>query len=406
MRPAADRRRSFHSRPEEEHRLGFASSTVGQAAAGRRSTYLDDLFLERVRGAYRLSASEDAISTDSMWKHIATLNQPVHDALMAADNDKLRRIFADPSSSDLYYGVDNLARSIAMQHGPEEGPHLVEQSRECVLLLAEAIGIRRWLPPETEHTASYYPPGHEVSPDIEDVLEALSQALGFNVRFPNPFHGEVGISTSRGTISYRAVQSLYQCHRIKQELAGATSASVLEIGPGMGRTAYFARQAGILDYTTIDLPLGVVGQACFLGATLGPEAIWMVGDDPKVARGRIRLLPNTMRDSIRRQFALVLNVDSLTETGSEASASFAVWIATHAKAFLSINHEANGPTVADLGRRFFPGTAYRRSPYWLRPGYVEESFVFGRKYRADGAAPNLRREITGSFRALLRAITG
>jgi hypothetical protein len=202
----------------------------------------------------------------------------------------------------------------------------------------------------------------------------LSAALGFDIQFPNPFVGEVGIETSRGVASYRAIQALYQSHRLRQEMQGIKRQRVIEIGPGMGRTAFYARAAGITDYTTVDLPLGVVSQACFLGAVLGSEGVWLIGDPPGLASGRIRLLPNVPKYFENERFGVALNVDSMTEMGAKSSAKYARWLATHAELFLSINHEANGPAIADLARRFFPDSAARRYPYWMRFGYIEEIF--------------------------------
>jgi hypothetical protein len=136
----------------------------------------------------------------------------------------------------------------------------------------------------------------------------LSAALGFDIQFPNPFVGEVGIETSSGVASYRAIQALYQSHRLRQEMQGIKRQRVIEIGPGMGRTAFYARAAGITDYTTVDLPLGVVSQACFLGAVLGSEGVWLIGDPPGLASGRIRLLPNVPKYFENERFGVALNV--------------------------------------------------------------------------------------------------
>ncbi len=54
---------------------------------------------------------------------------------------------------------------------------------------------------------------------------------------------------------------------------------VLEIGAGLGRTAYYAWRAGIRHYTIVDVPLTAVAQADFLGRTLGPEALTLAGED-------------------------------------------------------------------------------------------------------------------------------
>ena len=308
-----------------------------------------------------------------MWSQIATRNRPVHNALLADDLVVLRGILADPSSSDLFFGIDNLARTLMANISRTAVP-AAEQARHLMLLLAEAIGIRRWLPAGSEQEQNYYPPGHEPSPDMEIVVNALSEAMGFEIQFPNPFVGEVGFKTSRGIASYRAIQALYQCHRLQQELRGLKCQRVVEIGPGMGRTALYALAAGVMDYTTVDLPLGVVAQACFLGAVLGPDAIWMIGDPPALAKGRVRLLANGGKYIESEHFGVVLNVNSMSEMGTEGSANYARWIATAADIFLSINHEANGPLIADLGRQFFPNAAARRYPYWMRLGYVEEIF--------------------------------
>lgn len=144
----------------------------------------------------------------------------------------------------------------------------------------------------------------------------------------------------------------------------------------MGRTAFYAKKAGIQNYSTVDLPLGVVAQACFLGATLGPGAIWMAGDDPALAAERISLFPSTLPLPETERFGLVLNVDSITEMGASASARYAEWIAKRADVFLSINHEANAPTVANLASRFFSSADSRRMIYWMRHAYVEEVFRF------------------------------
>jgi hypothetical protein len=256
--------------------------------------------------------------------------------------------------------------------------------------VAEAIGCLRWFPPGSEQVLKYGP-GEDPSGDLEAVLAKVSKKIGFQLEFPNPFSGELGIETSRGIASYRAIHAIYQTRRILEELSGVNERSVLEIGPGMGRTAYYAAQAGLRNYATIDLPIGVVAQACFLGATLGPDAIWMVGDKSALGDGRIRLLPST-GPFPSESFGLILNADSLPEMGAATMATYGAWIASHAETFLSINQEAHLTTVNDIGDRFFSAAAKTRTPYWLRPGYVEETFRFTQ--RCAGRA-RLRPEVSG-----------
>jgi hypothetical protein len=333
-----------------------------------------------VKRSYRL-AENGASNVGSLWKNIRWYQASVHLALMADDNSQLRGVFSNPEKTDLYYGVDNLSHTVLARSpaNPDDGIRQdnAELIRTQILKLAEAMGLRRWLPTDGEMVALYYPGDHEVSPDVGETLTAISNAAGFDIVFPSPFEGEVGLLTDRGFASYRAVQALYQAIRVQQEISGIQDPTVLEIGPGMGRTAYYAKIAGIENYTTIDLPMGVVGQACFLGATLGPNAIWLYGEDPASALGKIKLLPGTM-PLPEQQFGLVLNVDSLTEMGKEAGIGYAKWVANHATSFLSINHEANSPTVAGLARDHLSAFSSRRFPCWMRNGYVEEIFRFSR----------------------------
>ena len=152
----------------------------------------------------------------------------------------------------------------------------------------------------------------------------------------------------------------------------------------MGRTAYFAYQLGLRDYSTIDLPMGVVGQACFLAATLGPDKIWMIGDDPKEKNGRIQLMPGSQSLPAGR-FDLVLNVDSITEMSHAAALRYVLWMADHASRFLSINHNKNEFTASELCHQAFSIKRVDMKPYPLRDGYFEELIDIGPKRWAIGA---------------------
>jgi hypothetical protein len=283
----------------------------------RGSPHLADSFLDRVRRSYGLSLQPEA-AADGQWVRIDELRTSVHEALLAPDVAPLRAIFANPAVSDLNYGFDAMARTLLAPLTTQEAHAAAikaqaERSRLQIVRLAETLGLRRWLPPDSEHAPGYYPSDYVLSPDIDALLAAICEAVGFDVQFPNPFPDEMGMKTSRGVASFRAIQAVYQAHRLAEELRGFSNPNILEIGPGAGRTAFYAGMIGLKKYTTVDLPLGVVAQACFLGATLGPDAIWMVGDDPARQPGRIRLLPCTIALPETERFDLVLNIDSITK---------------------------------------------------------------------------------------------
>lgn len=291
----------------------------------------DDAFLDRVKRAYRAAvAASSAPFRFSVWGKIGRKQEDVHNALMIDGNTKLRAIFSDPSSSDLFYGADNLCRAV-IDGGINETALIVQAK-----VLVERLSI-------SEFT------------------------------FPNPFPNEMGYETPAGVISYRAALAVSQAMKVK-ELAGIR-ASVLEIGPGLGRTAYHARELGISNYTTVDLPIGMVAQSCFLGATIGPDNIWFATDNtPSANRIRLLTMPDLLREKARYDF--VLNVDSIVEMPPLTALRYALWIRRNAATFLSINREYRRMKVRYLAMACFPFSRVSQQAYPFRTGYVEDLFTF------------------------------
>src|SRR5262249_5720898 len=131
---------------------------------------------------------------------------------------------------------------------------------------------------------------------------------------------------------------LYQAWRIKTLVAGIKRPRILEIGAGLGRTAYYAAELGLTDYTIIDLPSTSVAQGYFLGRALGDEQVTLFGE--LAIPGRIKILPpeSFLDAACEATFDLVLNVDSMTEMDRSVAASYWDKIARSARRFLSINH--------------------------------------------------------------------
>jgi hypothetical protein len=312
------------------------------------SRTFDDVYLDRVKRAYRLAIGNFPSPRGTVWREIFERQKPVHDALMDESNDRLAAVFSDPGSTNLFFGVDNLCLAVSAK--PDSG----ELELQALRQIAEAVGRN--------------------ADEPDKILSLLDGALAQRVEFPNPFRGEVGYLTARGLASYRAVQALYHTYRIRQ-LVPVSNARVLEIGPGMGRTALYAFRAGVRDYTTIDLPMGVVAQACFLGTVLGPDNIWMIGDDSP-ANSKIRLLPAHMPP--QNQFDLVFNSDSLVEMAPLEIAGYLNFIRKRAVAFLSINHEKRRTKIKHFAGAILFGWQKRRTAYALRSGYFEEIFEHGK----------------------------
>lgn len=257
--------------------------------------YLSDAFLDRVKAVCRRALAA-AKPTRGQWAAHDERRADVQAALHAANNDALRAIFTDPTTTDLYYGVDRLCRSHVRLNDPSE-------------FLREALNER------------------------DDRVRC-------------------------------AAYQIEQLHGIDPN-----ARRVVEIGPGMGRTAYYGHLAG-LDYTTIDLPLGIVAQACFLGRAVGPDALWFSDEDEIAPAGRIKLL----HGAPDRQFDIALNVDSMTEMPTAVAFNYFRWAASHARHLLSINHSKNPFTVAQVAAFAAPNKVVWRRPCPAWDGYTEEVF--------------------------------
>ena len=205
----------------------------------------------------------------------------------------------------------------------------------------------------------------------EDILAGIDKAcIPFSM--PNPFESEHGLGSSRGVISYRVPQALYQAWRIKQLLKGIQNPRVLEIGAGLGRTAFYANELGIKDYTIVDLPITTVAQGYFLGRALGEENICLGGEQFDGDQNRVKIVVPEIFFAGDKTYDLILNVDSLTEMDFDVAQSYWDKIKVSTNIFLSINHEANKFRVRDLFVEDLNNLIVHRGLYWMRKGYVEE----------------------------------
>jgi hypothetical protein len=336
----------------------------------------DTTLLLRIKTAYRQSITHYQQPNDTMWASIAEKRQNIHAALLSDDDDVLSDLLANPAKTELFFGMDTVVGHLVDSITASEPSriHVLEAVKSHFIEMAETIGATR---------AWYFEakPNRDELTDVtvENILNGIDKIIGVRLPYPNPFENEFGINTSRGIIVPRTPMAIYQAHRLQTVADLVGGRKVLEIGPGNGRCAFYAHAMGFDDYTTIDLPMGVVGQACFLAATLGPDKIWMLGDDASLQRGRIRLLPPFALSS--EDFDIVLNVDSLTEMARDQSVDYLKFAANRSKAILSINHELNTYTVRELAEMADLMTRPIRSSMTIRRGYIEELFLLPNRSR-------------------------
>ena len=329
---------------------------IAESAGGAEQS---DALLGRIQLAYRAADAIDEENGLSFWTgDYAEKKRAEREALMSPDVAALRGLFADPLNSAIFYGFDMLNRIDTSAAHIGHIPWRTEWVYDNLLRLAEAIGVQRIEYPETGDQPVY--------PDPEELLLKLDAAFGFKIDFPNPYAGETGLQTSRGIASYRAIQALYQAWLIKN--TGAET--VVEIGAGMGRTAYYALKFGVREYTLVDLPMTNVPQAHFLGSALGPQSVSLFGENTSAP---VKIIPPAPFLASADTYDLIINVDSMTEMSREYATQYFEAAAKRSGALLSINHEHNNFTVREIaGDR----KSVYRTHYWLRRGYVEELFSF------------------------------
>jgi SAM-dependent methyltransferase len=349
---------------------------LGRSSAG--PTPDDGDLVVRTIAAYRKAHAEYRKSSSGWDLELWQIKRDIHETLLTGSVDQVVASLRHPASTTLFWGFDTIAEAPLNSVEPHELVlRRVDAKTDWTVLyavwvmdavrsLAEAVGAVRAAYPEIDRELEQVP---ESLMSVDPILDAIEARLNFQIDFPNPFPGELGLPSRRGIVSFRAVQALYQAWRIASLARGRPGFRVLEIGAGLGRTAYYAARMGIRDYTIIDIPLTNAAQAYFLGRTLSGDGIRLHGEDP--SSGCVRIVPTHMMGDLQGWFDLVVSVDSMTELAAEVARGYYDFAKRQAGMLLSVNHEINGFTVHSLYASDADAVALRH-PYWMRRGYVEE----------------------------------
>jgi len=357
------RKRPAYSDPSLFHSESLLDASPAAATSIANSLVEDKELINRIIVAYQGANQTDL--GKSMWNlFFTTYHQPVHQALIDGNEKTVTEILRKPEISDLFYGFDILTKSF-------QGVFRKKRAREAyakacldgLVRFAESVGaVSMDNPADIQKKMSW---------KTENVLSELDKVcMPFSM--PNPFANEHGLGSSRGVISYRVPQALYQAWRIKQLVGGIKNPRILEIGAGLGRTAFYAHELGIKDYTIVDLPITTVAQAYFLGRTLGEGNICLDGEQFDDDQNRVKIVVPETYLAESKTYDLVLNVDSLTEMDFSVAQAYWDKIKISTNTFLSINHEAHKFRVRDLLVEDLHSLIVHRGVYWMREGYAEE----------------------------------
>jgi hypothetical protein len=321
--------------------------------------------LKRIISAYKSTNNPEL--GESMWKaFFASHHSSFHQELIGDELDMVAKVFRDPKTTDLFYGFDILTKSYEKNFKSDKVRNTYAKvCLDGLVRFAESAGAVGVANPEAWSNQE------ENLLVVEDVLELITKKC-WSFSVPNPFPGEHGLETSRGVLSYRVPQALYQAWRIKQLVKDVKNPKILEIGAGLGRTAYYAYELGIKDYTIVDIPITAASQAYFLGCTLGEMSVCLEGERCEEPSRKIKIIsPQTFMNEAKT-YDLILNADSLTEMDISIAKGYWGKIKKLTNIFLSINHENNSFCVKDLIAGDLSSFEVNRTPSWMRKGYVEE----------------------------------
>jgi len=348
---------AFH--PKVRHHNVPVGFTEGDSGISRAMA-------KRLSDAYKFAADSFQGHNGSFWAENDERNKEFITALRSGDIDAISAMAKDPGAHSLFWGVDSLAKGYRPKPGSTRRKlaPAISLLGDSLLRLGEATGVEPLWYPESDLE-------RRARINVDAMLDKIARTTG-EFDFPNPFPDEFGIRTSRGIASYRCFQAIYQAWRVAEVTRAIGDQRVVEIGPGIGRTAYYAAKFGVTDYTTVDLPLGNISQAIFLSRAVGEDGITLPGEPAR--KGCIRIETPTWFATTDEKFDVALNVDSLTEMSQTNAGAYADKIKSAARTFISINHEVNKFKVAELPT--LSNVPNERFPYWMRKGYAEERYHF------------------------------
>ena len=324
-------------------------------------------FKENLFKRLRLNFLDEIYAAGGHWEDIykeLKLNSLIKE-LNEKDNKFFYEIISKPHESDIHYGFSDITKSYISSHRYLDF-YNHETIYDCIFRIACSLGIVRL--PEVYHK------NNNKNFSSEELIDKIFENLGVKSDFKNTYSMEKGIKTKYGIISYAPIQQLYHAIKVLEITKDIKNPKVLEIGAGIGCSAYHAWNFGIKDYSIVDLPLGCISIGFNLSNLIGEDNLLfgIEAENQIEIEKKIKILTSNNLE-ITKNFDLIINCDSITEMSKQQADEYVNFASKKAKFFLSINHEGNSFTVDQI----FSKSSFdkiSRNLTWYRQGYVEELF--------------------------------
>jgi len=335
----------------------------------------------RVVETYHSRQIRGAPGADSVWSiHSATSQAEMMGALQSRDPAALFDQLNRAHYTHTMTGYDQNGRQTAgFDAQPGHLNWLATMIYTTLIRLGSATGVLRVFNPEQPGNFPWL-----AEDQTATILPALARVLPIGRKFPVAAKGEAGIATPMGLLGHRHAIGLGYLREIKDVLEANPGryTRIVEIGGGLGRTAFHVARDMGLAVTILDLPVVGVTQYAFLRVNGVKVDLW-----PESAAapkpGNVSLINAfSAHDPADYTGALFVNFDSFVEMGRDAQESYFDLITAAGCDLLSINHEADKVMTGaghrqqwDLARLTARGfDASPRQIFWERDGYIRQFF--------------------------------
>ena len=207
----------------------------------------------------------------------------VHNILLKGDLVEIKYLLSTPQHTDLFYGLDNAAKSVSTLP-PIETPKFILKYQVRILIEIGIINMPKNI------AALIQPNENDLTDTIFGLIKLLRANLpsSYSILLPKAFHDSRNsiCLPDEQYIHLRAINALYHSIRSCRLLEAYNYQTILEIGPGLGRTLLNLYKSGKIC-SGLDIPLSIVGQALFFNQICGEHSFILPGEEKAYCQNQI-----------------------------------------------------------------------------------------------------------------------